>query len=943
MLAGEPGIGKTRTAQELAALAETQGAQVLWGRCYEEGGTPPYWPWLQTLNSYINRCPPEQLQAETGPGASAISEIAADLRAKLPDIKLPPILEPEQARFRLFSAISFFLKNMALSQPLLLVLDDLHWADRSSLQLLEFLAREIPTSPMLLLGTYRDVEVSRRHPLSETLGSLIREQSFQRLQLSGLAQPEVELLLRSSIGGTPTPGLLAAVQQRSEGNPLFVGEIVRMLAHEGVAEDPEVLTNIPEGIRDAIGRRLNRLTEECNQVLTTASVIGREFELRQLNTLIENMSEEQILEVLEEALAARVIDELPQFVASYQFTHALIRETLVDELSTTRRVRLSAQIAAALESLYSDDLENHAAELVHHFAEAETVLGPEKVVQYSLLAGERALDSYAFENALVHFQRGLATKGGRMDDQAADLWFGLGRAQAATAQAHEMAEAIESLTRAFEHYSATGDSTKAVTVAAYPFHTTALRIPSTVELIGRGLALLPEGSPATGSLLTNYGSALFFGKSDHVGAQEAFARAMAIARQEGDLVLETKILTAEVQVNLRVPRLHQEGIQKGLRAIGLAQQIRDTYSELIAHYYTGHIFRAIGNSEEGLKHAHAALTLAENLRDRYWLAGTLRDSQMDCQLRGEWNTAREVSERGLSVSPMDPRLLRMRTMLEYQVGEFEQGELYLELSLEVMRQSIPSTGPQYSSPIQTIPRIVLITGEINLLTVAEEAFADMISSPSGRGDFQGAMQGFRPLVSIIRKDIEAASEQYIGLRSLRDLMLGDTPRDRILGLLACTAGDLDSAIQHFEDALAFCRRAGYRPELAWCCSDYADTLLQRNNPGDANKARILLDDSLAISTELCMRPLKDLVLSRLDTLASSPTKAPSYPDGLTRREVEVLQLLALGKSNREIGDALVISEGTARRHVSNIYDKIGATNRAEATRYALTTDLGFQS
>ena len=198
MLVGEPGIGKTRTAEELATGAQSCGAQTLWGRCREQQGMPPYWPWLQSLRSYIQQQTPEKLQTEMGLGAADIAEIVPELRSKLPDLESPPVLEPDQARFRLFDSITTFLKNAAKSQPLLLILDDLHWADHSSLLLLEFLAREIQSIPLLVLGTYRDVEVSRRHPLSETLGSLIREQHFLRVQLPGLAEPEVEQLIQKA-------------------------------------------------------------------------------------------------------------------------------------------------------------------------------------------------------------------------------------------------------------------------------------------------------------------------------------------------------------------------------------------------------------------------------------------------------------------------------------------------------------------------------------------------------------------------------------------------------------------------------------------------------------------------------------------------------------------------------------------------------------------------
>ena len=268
MLVGEPGIGKTRTAQELAALAETLGAQVFWGRCYEEQGAPPYWPWVQPIRAYVQQASTEQLAAELGPGAAHISEIIPELRGKLPDLETPRALEPGPARFRLFDSITTFLKNAAQSQPLMLVLDDLHWADRSSLLLLEFLGQEIGNSPLLLVGAHRDVEVSRDHPLSHTLGALVREQLFHRVQLDGLTQQEVGELVEGNAGFTLTPEAAEVIHKRTDGNPFFVGEVSRQVTLDKITEDQGWASIIPEGVRDAIGRRLNRLSEQCNHMLT---------------------------------------------------------------------------------------------------------------------------------------------------------------------------------------------------------------------------------------------------------------------------------------------------------------------------------------------------------------------------------------------------------------------------------------------------------------------------------------------------------------------------------------------------------------------------------------------------------------------------------------------------------------------------------------------------
>ncbi len=379
MLVGEPGIGKTRIASELATYAGLRRAQVLWGRCYEGGGAPPYWPWVQAIRSYVRERDAEELKSEMGSGAADIAEIVSDIHDRLPDIKPPPALEPEQARFRLFDSIATFLKSAGRGKPLVLILDDLHWADKASLLLLEFVARELAGSRLLVIGTYRDVEVSRQHPLSKTLAELTRGDLYQRVLLRGLSQEDVGRFIEIVAGISPPRSLVESVHGQTEGNPLFVTEVVRLLVQEGeltkerAGDSGSWSVRIPEGVREVIGRRLDRLSERCNQTLTIASVIGREFTLEQLDRLIEDLSRERVLEVLEEALSARVIEELPREVGRYQFTHALIQETLAGELSTTRRVQLHARIAEALEELYGSDAESRAAELVHHFAEAVTV------------------------------------------------------------------------------------------------------------------------------------------------------------------------------------------------------------------------------------------------------------------------------------------------------------------------------------------------------------------------------------------------------------------------------------------------------------------------------------------------------------------------------------------------------------------------------------------
>ena len=264
LLSGEPGIGKTRTAEELTTYARMRGADVVWGRCYEGAGAPPFWPWVQVVRGWIKDREPRELLADLGPGAADVAALVSEVHEALPGLAEPPRLDPEQARFRLFESLTVLLRNATQRRPLVVIIDDLHWADEASLLLLEFLARELGPARLLLLGTYRDVELRRGHPLSETLGALAREGTTDRVLLRGLAPDEVRRFIEQTAGISPPPELVETLYRETEGNPFFVSEVVRMLAAEGrlarVPADGSWSHEIPQGVREVIGRRLNRLS-----------------------------------------------------------------------------------------------------------------------------------------------------------------------------------------------------------------------------------------------------------------------------------------------------------------------------------------------------------------------------------------------------------------------------------------------------------------------------------------------------------------------------------------------------------------------------------------------------------------------------------------------------------------------------------------------------------
>ena len=787
MLAGEPGIGKTRTAQELAAYAETRGALTLWGWCYEGEGPPPYWPWVQPIRSYIRQHDPGRLRSEMGSGAADIAEVIPEVRQKLPGLKTSPVLEPEQARFRFFDSITTFLKNASQAQPLMLVLDDLHWADEPSLLLLRFLARQLRGCRFLVVGCYRDSELSQRYPLSETLAQLSREPTLQRKLLRGLSNEDTGLFIEMSAGIKPRQRLVDTVFAHTEGNPFFITEVVRLLAERGelkagASGDPSI--SIPESVRDVIGQRINRLSDQCKQTLTTASIIGREFEFDQLSAAYQGVTEEQLLRLIDEALAARLIQESSSGIERYQFSHALVQQTFSEELSVSRRVRLHARIAVALEGLYGSETEKHAPELAHHFAEAQPIVGKEKLVYYSLLAGEQALATHAHEEALGHFKRALATKEGQlMDGETAALMFGLGRAMGATGQ---LQEAWATLGRAFEYYDEARDFGNAIAVAEYPILYVS-GVPRATHLVERALMMVPSGSHEAGRLLSRYGLLLNLETGNYEQAQEAFDQALDIAQRENDIALEMRTLGNAADAEWYQIR-GEDALEKSLRVIKLARRANDLRTEVWPRFLAAYESIAKGNLAEAEEHACEMLALAERLQDSAFISLACMTNEFVSRHMGDWENARGYGDRGLELEPRLPWILGFRAVLEYELGNIAQGETYVKRLLEVMRQTSPGPSSEYASPALLLPLVARVTGDVDLLDVAETAADTIVSSPSVTPLYAMWARSGLALIAITRQDAGKAQDLYNALESQQGTMLtGVISIDRLLGLLSLTS------------------------------------------------------------------------------------------------------------------------------------------------------------
>jgi class 3 adenylate cyclase/tetratricopeptide (TPR) repeat protein len=414
MLVGEPGIGKTRTSDEFADWVTASGGCVLRGRCFEGDWAPPYGPFAQAIESYAREADVEELRADVGAGAGPIARLVPVLTEKLIDVPDPEPLQPDEERFRLLDAVAQFLHRASDRVPLLLFLDDIHWADHGTISMMRHVARGVGGQRLLILGAYRDVELDRQHPLADALSALRREVEYERILLKGLGEDEVAMLLSTLAEQDVNAALVEAISQETDGNPFFIREVLAHLVEEGklYREDGEWKSKatsiadlgIPEGVRQVITRRLSRLSADANKIMAAASAFNGGFNFLTLS-LVTGLDEGATLDAVDEALDAQLLRPTGE-LDHYDFTHALIRHTLYTEMNPSRQVRLHRQIAEAYERRNEGEAakERHAAEIAYQFHRSAALPGAERGVEYALLAAGRAEDAYARDEA-VQFLR----------------------------------------------------------------------------------------------------------------------------------------------------------------------------------------------------------------------------------------------------------------------------------------------------------------------------------------------------------------------------------------------------------------------------------------------------------------------------------------------------------------------------------------------------------
>ncbi len=881
MLVGEPGIGKTRLAEEFGVYATLRGAQVLTGHCYEGEVALPYRPFTEAFRQYAKGRPDAALRDELGPGAPEIAKLVSEVRERFPDIPESPPLEAEAERVRLFDSVAAFLRSATNATPIVLVLDDIHWADKPSLLLMRHLARGISDQRLLIVGAYRDVELDRMHPLAEVVATLRREQPYQRVLLRGLPQEDVLALLGAiEPSEESAPGrqaLAVALYRETEGNPFFVREVLAHLIEEGqiVHRDGRWQANvgsasdlgIPEGVREVIGRRLSRLSEGCNRMLTLASTMTGGFTWEELKA-ITGEEEGPLLDVLEEALSHQLVQERKgEQEARYDFTHALIRQTLYGELSTPRRVLLHRQIGQALEGVYAANLEPHLGELAHHFYQAAPGGDVDKAVEYAKRAGAHATQVVAWEEAATHYQlalQALELKEPPDDEGRCELLLALASAHN---QAGDRDKAKEIAAKAADIARRRNDSQRLARTAfehAFTWGEPGELDEPTIAVIQEGIAALgDEESALRARLLFRLGMELWLGGAPDRALDPA-REAYELARRVGDpqALAEALFLKHGLAYG---PEVAGQRITDGQELVNLAEAAGDKVSATFGRYMRlrGLLELCdVPGADAELVHYGA---LANELRRPQYQSWTELFRAGSAARSGRFEEAGRLSREGRALAEraqddiallVAVNLLSLCLMHGGRIEELAQDDRSIV-------EGVPLPLAQaYAAALESF-----MGNETETRRFFEVLMHDGLEGAPREGTWPMVLASLAIACAYLN-DADRASILYEPLLPYagRNILDGSGSlefgaADRYLGLLAVTMSHLDDAARHFDQALATNERLGSRPWTAHTQYDYASMLVARGGQGDREKALDLLRKALDTAQEIGMKQVVERALA----------------------------------------------------------------------------------
>ncbi len=850
LLGGEPGIGKTALVGNLARQAHGLGARVLYGHCDEELGLA-YQPFAEALGHYVVHCPVNELMDHVVSHGAGLARLVPELSRRVPESTPPPATDPEADRFLMFEAVTALLDRASRAAPVVLVLEDLHWATNTTLLMLRHLLRCASGARLLVVGTYRHTEIDLDHPLTATLADLRRLPGVvERIQLGGLSTAEVGSFVAAAAGGKGLAGhagptLANALYAHTAGNPFFIGEMLRHLVETGqpcpgTGNQPFDLDRqslaVPQSVREVVSLRLRRLSPMTNATLTMASVIGSTFNVEVLEQVVDGADADGVLDALEEGVAAQVLVELGH--GGYQFSHALVRETIYSGLTSTRRDRHHRRVGEALESMGDGGQGYYLPALAYHFAEAAPAGCALKAADYAMAAARNAVSQAAWEDAIALLQRGLKSlEAHRPPDLAR--------------QCELLLQLAEAWTRFFSPPQALTTARDAVVVARtlgspdrlgrgtywYVRAATGTGDPQDMseatELAEEALAVLGEALPAIRSKIL----AVLARIQDTRGqsSESTSRQAMALARSCGDPeALGVALLTATGFVGSLHPR----------ERLALAEELVSAAPpDGWDGWRDGHSQRAMARltlGDRGGFEEDVAACERLGVERRFWFfrwIGALWRATL-ALMDGRFGEVEALAGHAREITLQDPyRLLTSVQLfrLHLELGNMTDAKAVVAGALD----DLPT------NPIlRTMHALVLAeSGAREEATEEYEEFAD--------DQCAGVPWPLRPIAMAYRSELVLALHDHVRARWLYDefrpyagqLALSGVAStcvgavDRYLGMLASAMNQWAAAERHFHAAVALEAGLASPPTAARTAYWYGRMLLKRGAAGDLAKVQ----------------------------------------------------------------------------------------------------------
>jgi eukaryotic-like serine/threonine-protein kinase len=871
MVVGEPGIGKTSLCEQLSTYVALRGGRTLVGHCYEEGSLSlPYLAFVEAMRSYVLAREPDGLRHDLGSGAADVARIVSEIGDRL-HVELHPSGDPQDDRFRLMGAVSSFLANASSVQPLLIVLEDLHWADMGTLELLRHVARNLHGARLLIVGTYRDVEVDRSHALSGALAELRRSGSFLRVPLRGLTVDEVHRMYEQLRGNEVPWSQAELVYRQTEGNPLFVQEVLRFLVEEGlvVREDGRYVARegsttalaIPEGLRDVIGKRLSHLSEETNDLLSIASVIGRDFELETLRRITE-LAEDPLVTAVEEALRVAVLEERSRpGSVGYRFAHAFFHQTLYEELSAPRRLRQHQRVARALEAQYATRLQEHAPELAEHFSQSTDRDDLAKAVHYCELAATRAIGVYAYGEAARLLEQALDVQEVLDPDDRAkrcDLLIALGEALHHAGEPRRVLDELAPTALALaEELDDRERGSRACQLAIGGIHTYGGADAWSTQEAVRWTELADRfGAAGTADRVwvEHARACVSVARNDPGDARAAATRGREHARSLGDPVLQwiadtTWLYVASLYTG--TPQLAQEALvlAEDLAARSPAGVSAQVLAQAIA-FEIG-VFLQAGLREQALSSTRQFEALAERTKKPFEQMLALAAAAWIPLAQGRLDEVIAIGER-IRIRGEETGLTGFALFVT-AVTSIPRARLYLGKAepLELAR-AIPFWAPDLAAMTEH--------------ETARDLLDRLSDSPLGSDPEAGVLVlrcAALAELTVATKNEPLARTLLDYLRSAPLVTLGiggPAPVARLLGDLAALLGKREEAQAQYEHAFEVCEQMRSRPEKALTALGLAELLLAGNDTQQA-QAQPHLDFAITELQEMKMQPALERALA----------------------------------------------------------------------------------